>query len=347
MITRVSSPVLARNKDLSTEKESPEEGVIRWLNERIGKVIQAAVKQLGQTEKIEEIRLRVNQPLIIRTERKEYFITASGLLGSKETAYSVTKADLIEILDRMTHSSIYAAEEELRQGFFTLSGGHRVGISGETVVENGMIRTIKNISALNFRLARQPGSKAVHLLPLLLDRNKNLCHTLLVSPPRGGKTTVLRLLVKSLSDGVPELGLEGQSVGVVDERSEIAGMWQGTPAFDLGCRTDVLDRCPKVQGLNMLIRSMSPSIVAVDELGGPDEVFALNDAVRCGVKILATAHAGSLEELRRRPFLQDLFEKQVFERAVILSRDRGPGTIEGVYDLVTGNTLSSGLNRRV
>ncbi|RNC29271.1 MAG: hypothetical protein AWM53_00624 [Candidatus Dichloromethanomonas elyunquensis] len=341
MITRVSSPVLAIKKDVLLEKEIEEEGVVGWVSERIGKMILAAAKQLGQTEKIEEIRLRVNKPLIIRTGRKEYFITASGLPGTKDAAYHVTKEDLIGILERITHSSIYAAEEELRQGFFTIAGGHRVGISGETVVENGTIRTIKNISALNFRWARQPDSKVLHLFPLLLDKNKLLLNTLLVSPPRAGKTTILRLLIKSLSDGVPEIGLEGQTVGVVDERSEIAGMWQGTPAFDLGCRTDVLDRCPKVQGLNMLIRSMAPSVVAVDELGGPDEVFALNDAVRCGVKILATAHAGSLEELQRRPYLKELFDKQVFERAVLLGRTRGPGTIEGVYNLLTGSSFSA------
>jgi stage III sporulation protein AA len=129
---------------------------------------------------------------------------------------------------------------------------------------------------------------------------------------------------------------------VVDERSEIAGMWQGIPSFDLGCRTDILDRCPKVQGLNMLIRSMAPSVVAVDELGGPEDAAALNDAVRCGVKVLATAHAATLEEIRRRAFLQDLFQPPIFERVVILSRDRGPGTLAGVYES-SGRELSKSL----
>jgi stage III sporulation protein AA len=139
---------------------------------------------------------------------------------------------------------------------------------------------------------------------------------------------------------MPEIGLAGQTVGVVDERSEIAGMWQGVSSFDLGCRTDVLDRCPKAQGLNMLIRSMSPSVVAVDELGGPEDAAVLQDAVRCGVKILATAHASTLEELQRRVYLKALFEHQVFERAVILSRNNGPGTIEGVYDLLTEGSFT-------
>jgi len=345
MKTRVSSTVLSMTREQPHRSQEVEQGIIRWVSERIGEIILSAVKLLERTEMIEEIRLRVNQPLIIRTEKSDYFLAASGGFGTKTNAYMVTKEDLLEILERMTYSSIYAAEEELRQGFLTLPGGHRVGISGETVVEHGKIRTIRNISALNIRLARHPDTKVLDLLQVLLDKNKTLYHTLLVSPPRAGKTTILRLLIRHLSDGVADLGVEGQTVGVVDERSEIAGMWQGTPSFNLGCRTDILDRCPKAQGLNMLIRSMSPSVVAVDELGGPEDVSALHDAVSSGVKILATAHAGTLEELKKRAYLKELFHDQVFERIVILSRARGPGTIDGVYDVRTGNELFKGLKR--
>lgn len=324
-----------------------EEEIIRWVNERLGKIIQIAVRSLGSQETLEEIRLRVNQPIMIRTGRREYFLNSTGLnstgqIGTKANAILASKEDLQDILERMTYSSLYAAEEELRHGFLTLPGGHRVGISGETVVEHGRIRTIRNISALNIRLARQPETKVLNLLKLILAPNKSLYHTLIISPPRAGKTTVLRMLVRHLSNGIPEIGLEGQHVGVVDERSEIAGMWQGIPSFDLGCRTDVLDRCPKVQGLNMLIRSMSPSVVAVDELGGPEDVTALNDAVRCGVKILATAHAATLEEVQRRAFLKELFQPPVFERVVILSREKGPGTLAGVYDAISGREVSAG-----
>ncbi len=344
MKTRVSSPILAETKKSELKKETVEEEISRWLSEGIGKIILAAGKNLSSTEIIEEIRLRVNQPLMIRTNIEDYLLTSSGFFGTKVDSLKIAKEDLLEIVERMTYSSIYAAEEELRQGFLTLPGGHRVGISGEAVAEHGRIRTIRNISALNIRLARQPLINVLGLFRLLLDKNKNLYHTLLVSPPRAGKTTFLRLLVKHLSDGVPEIGLKGQNVGIVDERSEIAGMWQGIPSFDLGCRTDVLDRCPKVQGLSMLIRSMSPTVVAVDELGGPEDAAALNEAVRCGVKVLATAHAGTLEELQRRAYLNEIFQGHVFERAVILSRAQGPGTIEGVYDLINGHELFQRFN---
>ncbi len=316
-----------------------EEEIMRWVSDQPGRILREAIGVLAKKETIEEIRLRVNQPLAIRTDKKDYFLTSAGQEGSKGNPYNITKEDLLKTLEKMTYSSIYAAEEELRQGFLTLPGGHRVGISGETVVENGKIRTLRNISALNIRLARQPAMDMTDLLFLLLNKNKLFCHTLLVSPPRAGKTTILRQLVRHLSNGIPRIGLEGQTVGVVDERSEIAGMWQGIPAFDLGSRTDVLDRCPKALGINMLIRSMAPSVVAVDELGGIEDVAALKEAIRCGVKLLATAHADSLEELRKREYIKELLSSGAFERIVIISRARGPGTIEGVYDSRLGVNL--------
>jgi len=312
----------------------------RWLDDKIARIIKQASKSLNHSE-IEEIRLRINKPLIIRTHNKELFLTAFGQIGTMQNAYFVTREDVVASLEKMTFSSIYAVENDLRQGFFTLPGGHRVGICGETIVEFGKIKTIRNVSTLNIRLARQPRIN-VDILKYLIDGDKVFCHTLLISPPRGGKTTILRFLIKQLSDGLPSLGLEGQTIGVVDERSEIAGMWQGIPSFDLGCRTDVLDRCPKSVGLNMLIRSMSPSIIAVDEIGSQEDIDALAEAARCGVKILATVHANSLEELKKRESLRNVLNNRLFERAVVLSRARGPGTIEAIYNLTEGVMLTSG-----
>ena len=312
----------------------------RWFSDNVAQIVKHALKSLNHSE-IEEIRLRINKPLIVRTHSKELFLTAFGQIGSIQNAYFVSKEDVITSLEKMTFSSMYAVEEDLRQGFFTLPGGHRVGISGETIIEYGKIKTIKNISALNIRFARQPKIN-IDILKYLIDENKVFCHTLIISPPRGGKTTILRFLIKQLSDGLPSLGIEGQTVGVVDERSEIAGMWQGIPSFDLGCRTDVLDRCPKTIGLSMLIRSMSPSIIAVDEIGSQDDLFALSEAARCGVKILATVHAGSLEELKKRESFNVVLNNKLFERAVVLSRAKGPGTVEAIYNLPKGIMLTSG-----
>lgn len=329
------------NSNVSNDQDLLDNDMTRWLGEPIGEIVRKAVFMLPEHEKTEEIRLRVNQPVMLRTGKKEYYLTPAGHYGSKDNAYIVNKEDLMEVLEKMTYSSVYAAEEELRQGFLTLPGGHRVGISGETVVEDGKVRILRSISALNIRFARQPDIQGLDLLRCLMDQNKTFYNTLLISPPRAGKTTMLRFLIKSLSSGVPRLGLQGQTVGVVDERSELAGMWQGVPAFDLGCRTDILDRCPKAQGMIMLIRAMSPDIIAVDELGSPEDAVALGEAVRCGVKILATAHARSPAELQNRSQLKVLLETGTFERIVVLSRKNGPGSIEGVYDTATGINLIS------
>lgn len=327
------------NKERVKAAKYDEEIIVNWFAENLKPVLRKALANSDCKKNLEEIRLRIKQPLLLRTAQNEYFIRSNGQIGNSEESYKVSREDLLLTLERMTFSSIYAAEENLRQGFLTLPGGHRVGITGELIVEKNEARSLKNISALNVRIANEPQSSVLDLLVNLLDSKGRFCDTLLLSPPRAGKTTILRMLIQHLSRGVPFLGLEGQTIGVVDERGEIAGMWQGIPAFDLGCRTDIIDRSPKFIGISMLIRSMSPSIIAVDELGSPDDVGALEEAVRCGVKILATAHADSLEEALKRPSLSKLFARRTFKRVVILSRSKGPGTVEEVIDMEKGFTV--------
>lgn len=309
----------------------------RWFGEDIRSILDN-IKAVDFAE-VEEIRVRIGQPLMIRTASKDHFLNQLGKETSPDKAYRVKREDLVSALERMTHSSVYAAEEDLKQGFLTLPGGNRVGVTGEVVLLHGQIQTMKHISALNLRIARDIEGRGLKILPHLLGNNGLVNHTLLISPPRAGKTTLLRDLIRLISNGVPELGLTGQTVGVVDERGELAGMWQGQPTYDLGCRTDILDGCPKARGMSMLIRAMAPQVIAMDELGHPEDVAALRDALRTGVQILCTAHAGSLEEARSRPNLAQLLDQGVFERLVVLSRKHGPGTIEGVYDLKTGRTL--------
>ncbi|MHB8075029.1 stage III sporulation protein AA [Desulfosporosinus fructosivorans] len=309
----------------------------RWFGEEISSIINN-IKAVPFHE-VEEIRLRVGQPLMVRTSDKDLFMNRDGEVTNPEKAYFVTREDLVCALERMTQSSVYAAQEDLKQGFLTLPGGNRVGVTGEAVLLRGQIQTLKHVSALNLRIAREIKGQGLKIIPLLLDEKGLFYHTLLISPPRAGKTTLLRDLIRLISNGVPQIGLRGQTVGVVDERGELAGMWQGVPTYNLGYRTDVLDGCPKACGMNMIVRSMAPQVIAVDELGHSDDVTALMDALRTGVRILSTAHASSLEEARSRPTLAHLLEQKVFERLVVLSRKHGPGTIDGVYDLKTGRSL--------
>lgn len=315
---------------IEAEKRS-QESLSRWFGENLAQIL-LRINEIT-FEEIEEVRLRMDRPLLLLGNHKETFIDSQGIAVPPEKGYRVQREDVLQALERMTQSSLYAAEEEMKQGFITLPGGHRVGITGEAILKNGEIQTLKHISALNIRLAKAIDGKAELILPKLLKRDGSLYHTLILSPPRAGKTTLLRDMIRKLSDGSPALSIRGQTVGVVDERRELAGMWQGSPAYNLGCRTDVLDGCPKRMGINMLIRSMSPQVVAVDELGHPEDVEAVLDALRTGVKILSTAHASNLEEALRRPTLRALFESGVFERVVVLSRRNGPGTVEEIINL--------------
>jgi len=283
---------------------------------------------------LEEIRVRYNQPLLLRLGEDEFFLDPHGnLVSSPVAGYKVTAEDIWKTVQLICQGSVYAFEEEFRQGYLTLPGGHRVGLAGKAVLERGVVKTLKEIGSLNFRIARAVPGAATPLLPYILNfREKRIYQTLIISPPRAGKTTILRDLIRHLSYGIPSLNFPGINVGVVDERSEIAACYQGVPQHDLGPRADVLDHCPKAQGMIMLLRSMSPQVIATDEIGRPEDVEALGEMVNTGVGILATVHASSLEELEQRPNIRQVIVRGIFQRFVLLSRRKGPGTIEGIWD---------------
>lgn len=291
-------------------------------------------KALGQAlfdrNKIYEIRLRVNAPLIVIYQGKEYFLTLEGELTREEAkAYHVQTEDLKEMLEYISGYSLYAFEEEIRQGFLTIVGGHRVGIAGKTILDGNKIKSLKYISYINLRLSHQIKGCASPILPYII-KDRQICHTLIISPPRCGKTTLLRDLIRQVSNG--NYYMPGVSVGVVDERSEIAGSYQGIPQNDLGIRTDVLDCCPKAEGMMMLIRSMSPEVVAVDELGNYEDIHAIESVVHCGCKLFATVHGSSIEDIKRKPLLQRLMQEKIFERYIVLYKKDCAGQIKAIYD---------------
>ncbi|NLA26175.1 MAG: stage III sporulation protein AA [Firmicutes bacterium] len=283
---------------------------------------------------LEEIRLRLGRPLALRGRRGDCFLGESGEAASAAEAYRPQRSDLERALQLISSSSLYAFAEELRSGYITIPGGHRVGLCGQAVVEGGRVVRLKHITGLNYRVARQIRGVARPYIRFFLDeRRRRVCHTLLVAPPRGGKTTFLRDLARCLSSGARESGLAGFNVAVVDERSEIAGSFQGMPQLDVGERTDVLDACPKAEGMMLLLRSMGPEIIVTDEIGRPEDAAAIEEVIHAGVSVVATAHGSSLEELRARPALRRLLDEAVFEKALLLGCSRGPGTVEQLCDL--------------
>ncbi|MEC0168959.1 stage III sporulation protein AA [Paenibacillus graminis] len=277
-------------------------------------------------DKVEEIRIREGRPLEINYSGGKYhFLGAGGSLTlSPEEAYKPEREVTHRLLDLISNHSLYTMEEELRKGFITIPGGHRIGLAGRTVLSGGGVEHLRDITGFNVRIARELPGIADGVLPYLLDKGRQrIMHTLILSPPQHGKTTLLRDLARQISAGARS-GREGSrpglKVGIVDERSEIAGSRRGIPAFDVGPRTDILDGCPKAEGMMMMIRSLSPDVLIADEIGRLEDAEAVTEALHAGITVIASAHGKEVSELARRPGLGGLLEHRMFERYVILHR---------------------------
>lgn len=270
---------------------------------------------------LEEVRIRLHRPLMIKDIGGFTFLSASGQPSVPKEAYLVTKEDLDRTLQIVTENSWYAWEQEIQGGYLTLPGGHRVGMSGQAVYTNGQLKTIKNISSLNFRQARAVVGAADALMGRVMATGDRILSTLIVSPPGCGKTTLLRDLARQVANS-------GLQVVVIDERSEIASCYLGVPQLDVGMQTDILDGYEKEIGVHHALRGLGPQVVVTDEIGHGGDALILSELARSGVKVIATCHGNSWENLKGRSWAKDSLG--MFELIVILSRRRGPGTIESV-----------------
>ena len=258
----------------------------------------------------EEIRLICGQSVRIRYGQEE-----------KRLTRIVTKEDLQRTLNNLIKFSYYAYEDDLAKGFITIEGGHRVGICGKAVLKNDRPTLIKEISSMNIRFAKEIKGCASALIPILIRDGKPV-NTLIVSPPGCGKTTLLRDMARILSS-------RHIKVAICDERSEIAGMYESRPSFDLGPRTDVLDGCDKVYGIPMLIRSMSPDVIITDEMGKHQDVYAAEQCAGAGVSLITSIHGSCRDDIINSA-IGSLVENGAFDNVIYLSSESGPGTIKAI-----------------
>jgi stage III sporulation protein AA len=288
------------------------ESVFSMLPKKVAEV----VRRLPPTivEEMEEIRLRTFRPVEVCTRGNPYFLP-----------YTFTDEDAEHLINRLSNHSFYTLEEELKRGYITIEGGHRVGLAGKVILEQGMVKGLRQLSSFNIRIARQKIGVGEPLIPFLFDGTWR--HTMIIGSPQTGKTTLLRDLARIISSGYEPFGIPAMKVGIVDERSEIAGCLRGIPQLDFGYRVDVLDGCPKAEGMMMMIRSMSPDVLIVDEIGREEDGKAIMEAMNAGITLLTTTHGKNLEDIQKRPILQQILKEQRFQRFIELNRQKGPGSV--------------------
>ena len=288
---------------------------------------------------ITEIRIRAEKPILIYMNHKEVSLDEDGrIIYVPEKGKRFSYKELQNLINFWCMDSLYAFQNEIKRGFMTIEGGHRIGICGETVMdEEGNIRMIKYISSVNIRIAHEIKGVAENVVEYIYGKDQ-IDNTLIVSPPGAGKTTLLRDIIRLVSTGNEKYS--GKNVGMIDERGEIAACVQGIPQLDVGPRTDVLSNCIKKWGMRMLLRTMAPQVIAVDELGEIEEVELLQQMIGNGSSIIATVHGQGMEEIRQKKFLHNIWEQQMFENVLCLSKEKNRFCVE-VFQKKDGEYVAS------
>lgn len=263
------------------------------------------ISEIKDINLLEEIRIRIGKRILLKYIDKEVFLD-----------YKITKYDMEDILEKIFKGSRYSYQNEIVNGFITIEGGHRIGITGSGVIENNELVNICNISSLNIRISKVIEDVSCFLDEYIVYENR-LCTTLIVSIPGMGKTTILKDLIRRISDGKVN-GLNSYTVGVVDERMELSSSFDGENQIYLGEKTDVITNINKDKGMKMLIRSMAPEVLAVDEIGTKEDVDAIKYGITSGIKGIFTAHGDSLENVLLNPIIEDLIKLNIIERIIVL-----------------------------
>ena len=283
--------------------------VIEYFPLSIKSVINSYLEKNNSLENsIEEIRIRSNGNLSFKIGQDLITIFSN-----------ITKGEMQEIFENICEKSIYSYTKQIAEGFITIKGGNRVGITGSAVIENGRVINLNYISSLNFRIARQIKDVSNSILKYVINiQNNFIFNTIIASPPGGGKTTILRDLVRKISNGMPEINFSPKICGIVDERGEIAAMYKGVPQNDIGENSDVINNVSKSIGINMLIRSMGPQIIVCDEIGTKEDIEAIEKATLSGVKGIFTVHASTIKEIKENQNLSKLIQNKLIQKIIVL-----------------------------
>lgn len=257
------------------------------------------------TEKCEEIRLRSGQALSLLYDGREHYPIPE---------YKISSDDIDAVLEKATDASLHCAEESISNGYISAKGGIRIGVCGMGFKKSNGLIGLREYSSLAIRIPHEIQNCGTDKLRMAI--NNGLTDILIISAPGAGKTSCLREYVRIISN-------DGTRVSLIDERGEISGAVSGTAQFDVGEHTDILLNIPKSEASIMMLRAMNPELIAMDEISSAADVKAVEEISGCGVKILATAHAGSVDDLTKRPIYEEMLRMQIFKYAIIIENILG------------------------
>lgn len=271
--------------------------------------VYASLSENLSADKFQELRLRAMKPVSVQYDGKYRFLCGNGLTDDETRSFNVSAEELRACVLNCTEHSVYAYNDDIKNGYVTMQGGVRLGICGEVVTDNGKIVTVKNYSAVNIRIPHEIKGFANCIMPDIVANN---CSALILSPPGAGKTTLLRDIARQLSDG-------GKNVLIADERGEIACCADGVPSMDVGTRTDVCTGGEKKHAVECAIRAMRPDVIVTDEIFGESDAEILREAAGSGISVIASAHASSAESFEKRALSGLLKKYGVFSRIYYIS----------------------------
>lgn len=313
-------------------------GAIRFVAKRLKKQLETVSDEVKQNTY--EIRLRSERPLSLSGAYGTYFLSENGEISeTADNALIVTADEIRDTFNRICSYSIYTFQRCINSGYIPMENGNRAGVCGTAVCENGVVTSVRDITSVNIRIARQVKGCGDEILNYLDGSDESI---IIAGPPSSGKTTIIRDIVRQISSG-----RNGRYVktAVIDERREISGIMNGIITNDIGLTSDVLDSYPKSEAIDIAVRTLSPETIVCDEIATQSELFAIKTGINCGVRFIVTVHAGSEEELFSRKQIEELLSTYSFKKLFLLQNGKNIGKVKKVYD--TGEILHEISLRRI